>query len=91
MKTLVLMESELKEVKTNQKKIIVRHNTPEVESSRSPLPRGRPRGHIFKPFALVLASKPPVLGLGLEALGPRKLPCPRLEDSTTFLTVEILL
>ena len=29
--------------------------------------------------------------LGLEALGPRKLPCPRLEDSTIFLTVEILL
>ena len=29
--------------------------------------------------------------LGLEALGPRKLPCPRLEDSTVFSTVEILL
>ena len=25
-----------------------------------------------------------VLGLGLEALGPRKFPCPRLEDSTIF-------
>ena len=49
--------------------------------------RGRPRGHIFKSLAL----KPPVLGLGLEALGPRKLPCPRLEDSTIFLTVEIWL
>ena len=45
-------------------------------------PRGRPwpRGHILKS----LASKPQVLGLGLEALGPRKLPCPRLEDSTIF-------
>ena len=32
-----------------------------------------------------------VLGLGLEALGPRKLLCPRLEDSNIFLTVEILL
>ena len=32
-----------------------------------------------------------VLGLGLEALGPQKLPCPRLKDSTIFLTVEILL
>ena len=32
-----------------------------------------------------------VLGLGLEALGPRKLSCPRLEDSTIFLTVEIWL
>ena len=28
---------------------------------------------------------------GLEALGPRKLPCPRLEDGTIFLTVEVLL
>ena len=25
-----------------------------------------------------------VLGLGLEASSPRKLPCPRLEDSTIF-------
>ena len=49
-----------------------------------PWPRGRPRGHILKSLALALASKPQVLGLGLEALGPRKLPCPRLEDSTTF-------
>ena len=38
---------------------------------------------------MALASKPQVLGL--EALGPRKLPCPRLEDSTIFLNVEILL
>ena len=49
--------------------------------------RWSPRGHIFKS----LASKPQVLGLGLEALGPRKLPCPRLEDSTIFWIVEILL
>ena len=51
-----------------------------------PWPRGRPRGHILKSLALALASKPQVLGLGLglEALGPRKLPCPRLEDSTIF-------
>ena len=45
-----------------------------------PWPRGRPRGHIFKS----LASKPQVLGLGIEASGPRKLPCSRLEDSTIF-------
>ena len=47
-------------------------------------PRGRPwpRGHILK--SLALASKPQVLSLGLEALGPRKLLCPRLEDSTIF-------
>ena len=38
----------------------------------------------LKSLALALASKPQVLGLGLEALGPRKLPCPRLEDSTIF-------
>ena len=51
-----------------------------------PWPRGRPRGHILKSLALALASKPQVLGLGLglEALGPRKLACPRLEDSTIF-------
>ena len=47
-----------------------------------PWPRGRPRGHILK--SLALASKPQVLGLGLEALGPRKLACFRLEDSTIF-------
>ena len=45
---------------------------------------GHPRGHILKSLALALASKPQVLGLGLKALGPRKLPCPRLEDSTIF-------
>ena len=49
--------------------------------------RWSPRGHILK--SLALASKPQVLGL--ETLGPRKLPCPRLEDSTIFRTVEILL
>ena len=53
-----------------------------------PWPRERPRGHILKSLALALAlalaSKPQVIGLGLEALGPRKLPCPRLEDSTSF-------
>ena len=32
-----------------------------------------------------------VLGLGLEASSPQKLPCPRLEDSNIFCTVEILL
>ena len=47
-------------------------------------PRGRPwpRGHILK--SLALTSKLQVLGLGLEASSPRKLPCPRLEDSTIF-------
>ena len=32
-----------------------------------------------------------LLGLGLKASSPRKLLCPRLEDSTFFRTVEILL
>ena len=31
-----------------------------------------------------------VLGLGLEASSSRKLPCPRLEDSTIFGKVKIL-
>ena len=31
-----------------------------------------------------------VLGLGLEASSPRKLACPRLEDSTIFWNVKIL-
>ena len=53
----------------------------------SPWGRPWPRGHILK--SLALASKPQVFGL--EALGPRKLSCPRLEDSTIFWTVEILL
>ena len=46
----------------------------------SPWERPWPRGHILK--SLALALKPQVLGLGLEALGPRKLLCPRLENST---------
>ena len=54
--------------------------SPEVESSKTSL-------------ALRTSSKThfEVLGLGLEALGPRKLPCPRLEDSTIFWTDEISL
>ena len=31
------------------------------------------------------------LGLGIEASSPRKLPCPRLENSTIFCPVKILL
>ena len=40
---------------------------------------------------LDLGLKGQVLGLGLEASSPRKWPCPRLEDSTIFRTVEISL
>ena len=36
-----------------------------------------------------LASRTHFQVLGLEALGPQKLPCPWLEDSAIFLTVEI--
>ena len=38
-----------------------------------------------------LASRTHFQVLGLEASSPRKLPCPRLEESTIFWTVEILL
>ena len=46
--------------------------TPEAESLRT---------H-FEVLGLDLKDE--VLGLGLEASRPRKLPCPRLEDSTIF-------
>ena len=72
------LKLELREVKTSQEFICAKYEQ-----------RWSPREHIFK--SLALASKPQVLGLGLEALGPRKLPCPRLENSTIFQTVEILL
>ena len=52
---------------------------PEVESSRT---------H-FEVLGLGLEDQ--VLGPGLKASSPRKLPCPRLEDSTIFWTVEISL
>ena len=38
----------------------------------------------------VLGLEGQVLGLGLEASSPRKLACPRLEDSTIFWNVKIL-
>ena len=50
----------------------------EVESSRT---------H-FEVLGLGLEGQ--VLGLGLEASSPRKLACPRLEDSTIFWNVKIL-
>ena len=57
---------------------------PEVESSRTSLAL---RTH-FEIFGLGLEGQ--VLGLGLEASSPRKLACPRLEDSTIFWIVKIL-
>ena len=51
-----------------------------VESSRTSLAS---RTSSRTPFE-VLGLEGQVLGLGLEASSPRKLPCPRLEDSTMF-------
>ena len=57
----------------------------EVESSRTSLAS---RIH-FEVLDLGLEGQ--VLGLGLKASRPRKLPSPRLEDSTIFCIDEILL
>ena len=50
-------------------------------------PRGRPwpRGYILKS----LASKVKSLALASKPQSPRKLPCPRLEDSTIFGIVKL--
>ena len=56
----------------------------EVESSRTSLAS---RTH-FEVLGLGLEGQ--VLGLGLEASSPRKLACPRLEDSSIFWKVKIL-
>ena len=54
----------------------------EVESSRTSLAsRTSSRTH-FEVLGLGLEGQ--VHGLGLEASSPRKLPCSRLEDSTSF-------
>ena len=57
----------------------IQHFT-EVESSRTSLAsRTSSRTHFE-----VLGLEGQVLGLGLEASSPRKLACPRLEDSAIF-------
>ena len=62
------------------------HQLSEVEFSRTSLAsRTFSRTHFE-----VLGLKGQVLGLGLEASSPRKLACPRLEDSTIFWIVKIL-
>ena len=59
-----------------------------MESSRTSLAsRTSPRTH-FEVLGLGLEGQ--VLGLGLEASSPRKLACPRLEDSTSFWIVKVL-
>ena len=56
----------------------------EVESSRTSLAsRTSSRTH-FVVLGLGLEGQVLGLGLGLEASSPRKLACPRLEDSTIF-------
>ena len=54
---------------------------PEVESSRTSLASRTSSRTDFEVLGL---------GLGLEASSPRKLACPRLEDSTIFRKVKIL-
>ena len=61
---------------------------PEVESSRTSLASRTSSRTDFEVLGLGLEGQ--VLGLGLEASSPRKLACPRLEDSTIFWKVKIL-
>ena len=58
----------------------------EVESSRTSFASRTSSRTDFE----VLGLEGQVLGLGLEASSPRKLACPRLEDSTNFWNVKIL-
>ena len=47
--------------------------------------------HNFAYLSEIESSRAHFKVLGLEASSPRKLPCPRLEDSTIFCPDEILL
>ena len=58
----------------------------EVESSRTSLALRTSSRTYFEVLGLGLEGQ--VLGLGLEASSPRKLACPRLEDSTFFELVK---
>ena len=60
----------------------------EVESSRTSLALTTSSRTHFEVLGLGLEGQ--VLDLGLEASSPRKLACPRLEDSTVFWIVKIL-
>ena len=68
--------------------------SPEVESSRTSLASRTSSRTDFEVLGLGLGLEGQVLGLGLglglEASSPRKLACPRLEDSTIFWKVKIL-
>ena len=63
---------------------------PEVESSRTSLASRTSSRTDFEVLGLGLEGQVLGLGLGLEASSPRKLACPRLEDSTIFWNVKIL-
>ena len=63
---------------------------PEVESSRTSLASRTSSRTDFEVLGLGLEGQVLGLGLGLEASSPRKLACPRLEDSTIFWEVKIL-
>ena len=66
------------------------HLLAEVESSRTSLASRTSSRTDFEVLGLGLGLEGQVLGLGLEASSPRKLACPRLEDSTIFWKVKIL-
>ena len=61
-----------------------------MESSRTSLASRTSSRTDFEVLGLGLGLEGQVLGLGLEASSPRKLACPRLEDSTIFWNVKIL-
>ena len=61
-----------------------------MESSRTSLASRTSSRTDFEVLGLGLGLEGQVLGLGLEASSPRKLACPRLEDSTIFWKVKIL-
>ena len=63
---------------------------PEVESSRTSLASRTSSRTDFEVLGLGLEGQVLGLGLGLEASSPRKLACPRLEDSTALWNVKIL-
>ena len=61
-----------------------------MESSRTSLASRTSSRTDFEVLGLGLEGQVLGLGLGLEASSPRKLACPRLEDSTIFWKVKIL-
>ena len=75
---------------THAEKLKPRLCSAEVESSRTSLASRTSSRTDFEVLGLGLGLEGQVLGLGLEASSPRKLACPRLEDSTIFWKAKIL-